>query len=252
MPIISLLESRLELLCGGGRSVQIVAFNQNRHLWKYSQHLYLREVILYHLVYHWQYEQNLLHKHAFPLVFVFDSYSSPEFARFCYVYLPVFALVAKPQYSALIVEENNYLLTYLLLYLTALEIPCVSTSEVTFSSNAMYGFTIDIPRNVQQYIVQRFRTESPVAAPSKLEELAKPQANKFIETVDKPLDTVFGNLISNELVIEKYNVDLNNVRNGGKPTSNNLDKISLRRCLAVYALIMMFRDKKGKNITTQV
>ena len=42
----------------------------------------------------------------------------------------------------------------------------------------------------------------------------------------------------------------NNNNNNNNNNKNTMDKISMRRCLIVYALVMMFRDKK--SIDTQV
>ena len=191
-------------------------------------------MILYHLMYHWQYEQNLLHKHSFPLVFVFDSFWSDEFSKFCYVYLPVFSLIAKPQYNGLINHENGYLLTYLAIYLTALDVPCVHASEITFESNAMFGFTFDLERDVKQYIFSTFRKEVPVAAPCKLAELAEPTQTKQVDVIGKPKESLIGNLLANDLFVLKNE-------------NPKHSKTSMRRMMTVYALIAMFQDKKNMD-----
>ncbi|ETO13004.1 DEAD/DEAH box helicase, partial [Reticulomyxa filosa] len=245
LPLIYLLESRLEMFCGGGRSVQVVAFNTGRYLWKYPQHLMLRENALYHLTNHWQYRQQLLNKQTYPLVFTPDSFWSDDFMKYLHVYLPVFALVARVDLSPLIAEESRYLMIYLPIYLKAAEIPVVQSTEVSYRSNAMYAFTMDFANDVEQYIREKLRLPSEVAQPLKLQSLVLPQILppwKADEALDSPL---YGNIFA---LIEQFPPSLSSSsQNASEKTTKTL--LDMRLHLLVYAVISLLKGKS--NVTPE-
>ena len=65
--------------------------------------------------------------------------------------------IVRPDFSQFILDENRYLFIYQTLYLIALKIPCVQSTEITFNYNALYGFNIDVPSKIESYILNKFR-----------------------------------------------------------------------------------------------
>lgn len=128
LPVIFFLESRLRLFCNGGRHVHIICFDVCKSMYSLAKYRLIREAVVAHLKRmtseqkrkHNEYLQSRLDapaeeekeselvvrpKDAYDLnieFFEFDNWWHEDFSDHIYSYLPVFTMVARPDYSKIV------------------------------------------------------------------------------------------------------------------------------------------------------